>query len=559
MRLRSRALLLLLTILPTPGLGAANQADATPPASAPHARLDALGRETPRGALNGFLAATRRGDYERAARFLDLSAVPRTERSSQGPALARRLEQVLLRTVAIDPAAISDQVAGLDDDGLPPDAERVGWVEAAVDAGEPLAIELRRVRNGEHVRIWQFSPATVTELSALYDELGYDRLGALLPPVFFDVELFRIQLWQWVGLFALLVIAALAAWAGASLVVRVLRPLARRTTTTIDDRLLELGVAPLRLGVGVVLFSAGRVAFGLPLRAAQVLQIAESLLLAVAVTWAALRLLDVVTGVVEEKLLARDQRSAALVLPPGRRTAKVLVVGLAVILYLDGLGFDVTAVLAGLGVGGIAVALAAQKSVENLFGGVTLYADQPVRVGDFCKVQDHLGTIEDIGLRSTRIRTNDRTVVTIPNAELANLPIENYTRRDRIWYHPVIGLRYETTPAQLRAILADVREMLTRHPRVVPEGARVRFVNFGAYSLDLEIFAYVRTSDFAEFLAVAEDLNLRLMDIVENAGSSFAFPSQTTYLEPGSPPHAEEVARHADGATSGPEGNGQGH
>jgi len=553
------SVLLLLAALLTPALGADAKIDAARPTeAAPRPVLDPLGRDTPRGALRGFLAATRQGDYTRAARFLDLAGVPRVKRETEGPVLARRMETVLVRTVALDEDRMSDEPAGLADDALPADVDRVGWVQATADDDKPLSVELRRVRNDEHVHIWQFTPATVTQLSALYDDLGYDWLGALLPPVFFDVEVFQVELWQWLALFALLVIATLASWVGASIAVRILRPLTHRASTTIDDRLLELGIAPLRLGVGVVLFSAGRVAFGLPLTAAQVLHVAESFLLAVAVTWAVLRLLDVVTGVIEGKLVARDQRNAALVLPPGRRTAKALVVCLAVLLYLDGLGFDVTAVLAGLGVGGIAVALAAQKSVENLFGGVTLYADQPVRVGDFCKVQDYLGVIEDIGLRSTRIRTNDRTVVTIPNSELANLPIENYTRRDRIWYHPIIGLRYETTPAQLRAILADIRHMLTHHPRVVPEGARVRFVNFGAYSLDLEIFAYVRTSDFAAFLEVAEDLNLRLMDIVESAGSSFAFPSQTMYLEQGSPPHAEEVARHA-GAEPAPRGNGSTH
>jgi MscS family membrane protein len=132
-------------------------------------------------------------------------------------------------------------------------------------------------------------------------------------------------------------------------------------------------------------------------------------------------------------------------------------------------------------------------------------------------------------LRSTRVRTLDRTVVSVPNAEFSNMQLENYAKRDRIWYHPTIGVRYETTPDQMRFLLVEIKRMLASHPKVDPDPARVRFTTFGAYSLDVEIFAYLRTSDFNEFLAIQEDLNLRLMDIVEASGSGFAFPSQTIY------------------------------
>jgi MscS family membrane protein len=185
--------------------------------------------------------------------------------------------------------------------------------------------------------------------------------------------------------------------------------------------------------------------------------------------------------------------------------------------------------VAGLGVGGIAVALAAQKTVENLFGGLTLIADQPVKVGDFCRFGEQVGTVERIGLRSTRVRTLDRTVVSIPNAEFANLKLENFADRDRIWLKVNLGLRYETTPDQLRHVLVHLRELLHAHPRIDPDPARVRFVGFGANSLDLEVYAYVRTRDYDEFLAVREDLYLRMMDVVAASGTAFAFPSQTVY------------------------------
>jgi MscS family membrane protein len=185
-----------------------------------------------------------------------------------------------------------------------------------------------------------------------------------------------------------------------------------------------------------------------------------------------------------------------------------------------------------IGVLGVSVAtpaLAAQKSLENLFGGIMLIMDQPVHVGDFCRFGDQVGTVEDIGVRSTRIRTLERTLVTIPNAEFASLQIENFARRDRIFLSVRIGVRYETTPDQLRHLLIELKKMLLAHPKVDPDPARVRFANLGAYSLDLDIFAYVRTTDYNEFLAVREDLFLRMMDVVSASGTGFAFPSQTNY------------------------------
>ena len=167
--------------------------------------------------------------------------------------------------------------------------------------------------------------------------------------------------------------------------------------------------------------------------------------------------------------------------------------------------------------------------------------DRPIQVGQFCRYGDKIGTIESIGLRSTRVRSLDRTVVTIPNSEFSSLQLENFAARDRIRFHTVLGLRYETTSDQLRFALVELRRFLLSHPRVNPDPARVRFVGFGAYSLDLEIFAYVDTSDWAEFLAIREDLLLQIMDIVEKSGSGFAFPSQTLYVGKDDGLHAERT------------------
>jgi MscS family membrane protein len=194
------------------------------------------------------------------------------------------------------------------------------------------------------------------------------------------------------------------------------------------------------------------------------------------------------------------------------------------------LGLPLYGIVAGLGVGGLAIALAAQPTIENLIGGLSLFADKPIRVGDFCKYGGELGTVEGIGIRSTRIRGRNRTLTTIPNAVLSKMPIVNYAKRDRMLIHSVIGVRYETSPEQLRYLLAKIREMLLDHPRVSPDLMRARLIGFGASSLNFEVFAYVTTRDWVEFLGIQEDVFLRIMDIIEQSGTSFAFPSQTLYF-----------------------------
>jgi MscS family membrane protein len=196
----------------------------------------------------------------------------------------------------------------------------------------------------------------------------------------------------------------------------------------------------------------------------------------------------------------------------------------------DRVGIPAYGVVAGLGVGGLAIALAAQPTIENLIGGFSLFADKPVRVGDLCRCGTDEGTVEAIGLRSTRIRGVDRTLTTIPNAVLAKMAIENFAERDRILIQTVVGVRYETSLEQLRFLLATIRELLVTHPRIHQETARARLVGFGSSSLDIELFAFATTRDRIEFLAIREDILLRVMELVEQSGTALAYPSQTLYF-----------------------------
>jgi MscS family membrane protein len=197
---------------------------------------------------------------------------------------------------------------------------------------------------------------------------------------------------------------------------------------------------------------------------------------------------------------------------------------MASLALLQNLGFNVSGLIAGLGIGGLAVALAAQETVRNFFGGIALITDQPVRVGDFCRFGDKMGTVEDISIWSTRVRTLERTVVSIPNGQFAGMQLENFARRDQIWLHTTVGLQYGTTPDQVRRVLTDLRTMLDAHPLVRHESARARFVGFGGPSLHIEISAYIRTAKLDEFLAIREDICLQIMDIIERSGGRIAAP-----------------------------------
>jgi MscS family membrane protein len=499
---------------------------ATPKATAvePTATIpeDEFGRGSPRSSVRGYLTACREGDYQKAASYLDLRRIP-----GEGPALARQLRTVLARTLWVDVEALSPEHAGKKNDGQPPNRERLGTIDT--QAGK-VDILLQLIPREDGVNIWKFAGATVAQVPELYKEFGYGALERFLPKIFFDIQFLDIALWQWIGLLVLVLLAAIVSWILTVFAVRVLETLVSRTKTTIDDKMRARAAGPVRLALAVLVFRAGLVPLGLGVEAMKLVSNLLSGLFIIAVTWLLLRVTDVLSAWVKEELVERGQVGATALVPPGRKFVKALVVIVALVAILSNFGFNVAALLAGLGVGGIAVALAAQKTIENLFGGLILYADRPVRVGDFCLFGDKMGTVEEIGIRSTRIRTLEHSVITVPNATFSNMEIDNLTLRERIRLRAILTVRYETTPDQLRYILVEIRKLLYSHERIIPDTPRVRFINFGAFSLDIEAVAYANTADWSEFLGIREDIFLQIIDIIEASGSGFAFPSQTLYM-----------------------------
>jgi len=213
------------------------------------------------------------------------------------------------------------------------------------------------------------------------------------------------------------------------------------------------------------------------------------------------------------------------------KSLKVFVVALGVVAVLQNFGINVSAFIASLGLGGLAFALAAKDTAANLFGGFAILTDNIFKIGDWIKVGSVEGIVEDIGMRTTKIRAFDKRLIVMPNATIANSAVDNFSRRDRRRINMRIGLTYSTTPAQMQKILKEVREMLANHPMIHKEPLFVYFDQFEDSSLSLFFYLFTKTAVWEEYLKIREDINLKIIDIVEKNGSSFAFPSQSIYFE----------------------------
>lgn len=336
--------------------------------------------------------------------------------------------------------------------------------------------------------------------------------------------------WQWLAL----PVALAAAWGVGSflgwLSRHLLGRLAARAETTWDDELLRQLTRPLTAMWALAVAWVGEPYLELG-KAADAS--AEHLLRAAAwfvLFWGLARAISVGFRMAGSAPWARQNVGLAGLLPLGRKMARLLLIGLGLVAVLNELGFQVASLLAGLGIGGLALALAAQKTVEHLFGSIAIGVDQPFRVGDVVNIEGVVGTVEAIGMRSTRVRTLDRTLVSFPNGKLADARTECITARDRIRLWANLGLSYSTSADQLRRVLADVEGALRGHPKLWPDGLTVRLTALGDSALNVEVMAWFQTTDWNEFTVIRQELLLRFMEIVELAGTRLAFPTRTVHV-----------------------------
>ncbi len=334
---------------------------------------------------------------------------------------------------------------------------------------------------------------------------------------------------QWLAIIAVILASVLIGRLVGLVVRAVVSRLVKRTRATWDDALLPRLAGPLAaalgLGAAAALLPVANLA---PEEAAYAYLAIRAGYFAI-VFWTLFRLVDVSFHLLSESMWAKSGPSRSLI-PLGSRVAKVGVFSIAVVAVLDRLGFPVASLIAGLGIGGLALALAAQKTVENLFGAFSIGVDQPFRVGDTVRIEDFLATVERVGLRSTRFRTLDRTIVTIPNGKLADSRIESLSARDRMRLAIIVGLVYGTTESQVRQVLEGFTRVLKAQPKLWPEGVTVLLRGLGASALDIEVTAWFQTEDFGEFQGIRQEVLLQFLRVVEQAGTSMAFPTQTLHV-----------------------------
>lgn len=349
--------------------------------------------------------------------------------------------------------------------------------------------------------------------------------------------------WQWLAVPIVVALALTAGYLLSWLTRQALGYVVSRTANSWDNQLLS------RMGGPITAVWAICIAFLLSHRMA-LDEIAEAAVdrglhagMVLVLFWAALRAVDFPFQLVMQSPWGQTHAVGVGLLPLGRKAAKVVVVALGVIAVLSDLGYPAASLLAGLGIGGLALALAAQKTVENLFGSVSIGADQPFRVGDFVRIDNVLGNVESVGLRSTRIRTLDRTVVTIPNGKLADMRTETFAPRDRIRLTCTLGLTRSTTTVQMRAVLDGLARVLRAHPLIWPDDVMVFFSAIATSSLDVEVMAWFRTSDWSQFLSIRQEVLLRFLEVVEQSGTRLAFPTQTVRLDR-SPEQGQEDVLH---------------
>ncbi len=509
--------------------GSAQQPSTTPAAAARVVAPDTtVTPDSPRAALRDFFDAAGSGDFAHAARFLDAPATG-IDRAAD---LARQLKLVLDQYAWLDLTTVSPAAQGDTADGLPRGVDQVAAIDAPGIGREPV-----RLRRSSTVATadstapsWRFSRATVERIPVWYATLGNRWLVDHLPSALLRAGPLDVAVWQWLAIVPLLIVALVLGIAAARLLRQLLRWLTRRSRSDVDDMIVSRLARPLTAATALAvlaallplleLYAPGRAAAFRAIKAAY----------AVVFFWALWRAIDVGRQFATHTRWATTTPASRSLIPLGARTIKVLVGVLALMSMLSILGYPVTSLIAGLGIGGLALALAAQKTVENLFGAFSIGIDQPFREGDFVHVDDFVGTVEAIGLRSTRFRTLDRTLITLPNGRLADMRLESFAVRDRLRLALTVGLVYETTAAQMRTVLQGLERVLRSHPLIWPDAVVVRFGELAPSSLNIDVMAWFQTSDWGEFQTIRQDVLLQFMDVVERAGTSFAFPTSTVHL-----------------------------
>jgi len=520
MRARSSALLLLLASFACaataqiPGL--AKSGGSATPTETP---ADPLGRSTPRGTIVAFSRAVDRKEYATAALYLQLEPA----QVSRSAGLAASLKSLIDRELQENIGRISNAPEGDVQDGLAQDREQIGPM---VIDGKDIYITLVRVPDAKSGLTWLISSETLRDVPALARAAGQTWIERVMPRALLEYGVFGLSLAHWIVLLGLLVVTAgtlaLIALVTAFLARRLVGDAARRRTW---DAWYEATRWPAIAVLTLITQFLAIPALGYPVTFRVGYAYTGRVALVLALAWLLKRGLTLVFAHARSMVRGKDRASTQSLMMLAERMVQALVVVIAIITVLILLGVESKTALAALGVVGVALALGAQKTVENLLGGVFLLSDKALAVGDYCTISGQSGWIEDVTLRSVRMRTVNQSLLSLPAGSLAQAGIENFATRRKLMMQTTLRLRYGTSVDQLKRILEGANALFAQNPKFERGECYVRLVNFGAQAIELELSAYVLTANGEEFRALREQLLLDVAALVEAVGSALA-PTQ---------------------------------
>ena len=485
-----------------------------PPQPAP---TDPLGRISPHGTVIGFLKAAEAKDYERAAQYLDGTRTPQ-----QAEALIVQLKYLLDQGFSTSLDAISRSPTGETDDKLRVSREAVGVVKTPTDE---LQILLDLVKLPDQPAIWLFSNATLREVPAAYAGMRHIDYASWFPAWASRIHILSAPLWRWLLiLLFLVVIFVLASLLTRAVLWGLERILRNRLAANVERSVVALKWPIYFLIVSILERTAG--GYAITALGRHRWKSAGLILTWISVAWLVVRITDTLTSFYRLRLLSRGRVERATFINLTGRLLKILIALILIIALLSRAGVNVSALVTGLGIGGVALALAAQKTLADLFGGLSIIMRGAVRVGDSCQIAGISGSVEDIGISSLTLRTMGRSIVSIPNSKVAEVNLENFSLRDQFWINQVFTLRFDTPHDVVKIVIDKIYEILKSHPGIDTQSARIKLINLTASGPQLEVYAYYRKSgaDWTAFLVQQEDLLLKMMGTIEAAGTSLAAP-----------------------------------
>lgn len=494
--------------------------------------VDSLGRSSPRGLVEGFLNAIGKEDFEKASEYLDYKSVPKKKRAGDGAALARDLQLLLDKGGWFTPTAMlsTAREGALEKDKVIEEdkTDAIGKLRGN-DKEIDIIAEIKSDADGNP--IWLISAQTLIQLPDLVSASTDDTplVNRMIPDFLLEHKWGGAPAGHWIAAILLMAASYVLAWFFIATVVAGIKKIWTKKCSVSDSgaHIMDAIRLPLSLYAAVWVFTFSCMWVGISIIVRQHASQLNVIVAWVSIALLAWRLIDIFAEAAQRKIVANGRfYGISSILFFFRRILKIVFGIILVFIILDNMGVDVTAGLAALGIGGIALALGAQKTLENFIGSLSIVIDQPVHIGDYCKVGDVGGTVEDIGMRSTRLRTNERTLITIPNGDFSNQRIENFARRTRFLVSKKFQLRYDATSEQLRLFMKKFEDILFASEHVHEENLPIRYLGPGPEGHLMETFFYINVSENNEYLKIQQDLMLKIADLMQEIGLYYIMPSQ---------------------------------